>query len=304
MSEEHLAHTPPEDISRRTALVTGSSSGIGLAIAYRLGSDGFDVGLTRMPSEPAKVCADVAARLSKAYGIQVETFEVDLSDPGTAAPKLMDAFLHRFGRIDALVNCAGYNGYPTHHQGTAPELAANIRANFAVNFDAPFILSWLAAKQMDTQPPPDPTKPVDDHTHPALDRNFYTSQWGKGRIINITSVHAQEPLPESTIYTSTKHALRGLTVQMAADLATKGVTVNAVGPGLTATPMTGLHPNEVEHPHSARPTVPIGRPGRPAEVAGAVGYLTSLSARYTTGQSIYVEGGFMLANPQYPSRIE
>lgn len=304
MGSAPLAHAPPAGIQRRAALVTGSSQGIGLAIAYRLAKDGFNIGLTRMPSESAEALESTARTLAAAYGVECATLSVDLSEPGVAAPALMQTFLDRLGRIDVLVNNAGYNGFPAHHQGSAPELVESIRANFAVNYDAPFVLSWLAVKQMLQQPAPDPTLPIEDADDPDLDRHFYTSRWGQGRIINVTSVHAQTPLPESTIYVSTKHALRGLTIQMAADYAAKGITVNAVGPGLTATPTNQMHPNDVEQPHLARPELPIPRPGRPAEVAGAVGYLASLSARYTTGQSIYVEGGFLLANPQYTARLE
>lgn len=305
MSQHRLAQAPPAGVPRRTALVTGSSSGIGLAIAYRLASQGFNIGLTRMPSEPPTTSTDLATKLQDAYGVEAAVFEADLSDPGVAAPRLFNQFIERFTRIDVLVNNAGYNNFVYNNfEGEAPELVGHIRAHFAVNYESPFVLSWLATKQMANQPIPDPSTVQEDYLHPELERNFYTAQWGKGRIINTTSVHAQTPLPDATIYVSTKHALRGLTVQMAADFATSGITVNAVGPGLTATPMTNMHPDEVELPHLERPGVPLGRPGRPSEVAGAVGYLSSLSARYVTGQSIYVEGGFLLANPQYPERIE
>ena len=128
---------------------------------------------------------------------------------------------------------------------------------------------------------------------------FYTSLWGRGRIVNITSVHATSPLPRSDIYTATKHALRGLTNTLAAELGEDGITVNSVGPGMIATPMTGIDPADVEKEEHYVDSFPIPRPGRPSEVAGAVGYLCSLSARYTTGQAIYTDGGFLVSNPQY-----
>jgi NAD(P)-dependent dehydrogenase (short-subunit alcohol dehydrogenase family) len=113
-----------------------------------------------------------------------------------------------------------------------------------------------------------------------------------GRIINVTSVHEHVPLEGSVSYTASKHGLGGVTKVLALELAEHGITVNSVAPGEISTPMTG---QEDTDPHEEdRPGVPAGRPGHAREIAGAIAYLASPEANYTTGVSLVVDGGMLL----------
>ena len=118
-----------------------------------------------------------------------------------------------------------------------------------------------------------------------------------GRIVNITSVHEHTPLPDASAYTAAKHALGGLTKSMALELVKHKILVNAVAPGAIATPMNDMDDSEVKE--GAMPEIPLARPGHTKEIASLVAWLCDSDASYTTGQSFIVDGGFMLANPQF-----
>ncbi|PHZ53699.1 SDR family oxidoreductase, partial [Enterobacter hormaechei] len=118
-----------------------------------------------------------------------------------------------------------------------------------------------------------------------------------GRIVNITSVHEHTPLPDASAYTAAKHALGGLTKSMALELVKHKILVNAVAPGAIATPMNDMDDSEVKE--GSMPEIPLARPGHTKEIASLVAWLCDSDASYTTGQSFIVDGGFMLANPQF-----
>lgn len=118
-----------------------------------------------------------------------------------------------------------------------------------------------------------------------------------GRIINITSVHVHTPLPQASAYTAAKHALGGLTKSLALELVKHNILVNAVAPGAIATAMNDLQDDDVKP--GSMPHIPMARPGKTEEIAGLVAWLSSDEASYVTGQSLIVDGGFMLVNPQF-----
>ena len=105
------------------------------------------------------------------------------------------------------------------------------------------------------------------------------------------------PLPDASAYTAAKHALGGLTKAMALELVRHKILVNAVAPGAIATPMNGMDDSDVKP--DAEPSIPLRRFGATHEIASLVVWLCSEGANYTTGQSLIVDGGFMLANPQF-----
>jgi NAD(P)-dependent dehydrogenase (short-subunit alcohol dehydrogenase family) len=244
------------------AVVTGSDSGIGRATAVRLAVDGFDVGVTWHEDEPG---AHETAEEARRHGHRAEVRRLDLADLPAAA-HVIDELADALGGIDVLVNNSG-----TSRQGGLLELSyEDWRHTLAVDLDGPFLCAQHAARRM-------------------------VEQGRGGRIVNVTSVHEHTPLSDGGAYTVAKHGLGGLTKQLALELGRRGITVNSVAPGMVATPMTDL---EDEDPSQhEKPEFPIPRPGDAREIASCIAWLCSSDARWTTGASFLVDGGFMLVNP-------
>ena len=251
------------DDYHRAAVVTGSDSGIGEAIALALARDGFDVGITWNTDEHG---ARATAEKVAAAGRRAEVEQLDLARlPGEVG--VLDQLAERLGGLGVLVNCAGTGG-----GGPILELDfARWRDIISVDLDGPFVCAQWAARRM-----------VDG---------------GRGgRIINITSVHEHRPLVGAAPYCAAKAGLGLLGQVMALELAAHGITVNAVAPGEIATAMTG---NEDVDPYTVeRPGIPAGRPGDAREVAAMVALLASPAGAYVTGASWIVDGGMLLMGPQ------
>jgi NAD(P)-dependent dehydrogenase (short-subunit alcohol dehydrogenase family) len=244
------------------AIVTGSDSGIGRATAVRLAADGFDVGITWHEDEQG---ANATATEVRGHARRAEVRRLDLADLPEAA-EVIDQLGDALGGLDVLVNNSG-----TSRQGRILELSyGDWRHTLAVDLDGPFLCAQRAARRM-------------------------VEQGRGGRIVNVTSVHEHTPLANGGAYTVAKHGLGGLTKQLALELGRHGITVNSVAPGMVATPMTRLDDEEpTQHP---QPEFPIPRPGDAREVAACIAWLCSDDARWTTGASFLVDGGFMLVNP-------
>ncbi|KIS44703.1 SDR family oxidoreductase [Kosakonia radicincitans] len=246
------------------AVVTAADSGIGKQCALMLAEQGFDIGITWHSDEKG---AQETARQVEAFGRRAETIQLDLSQLPEGA-QAIETLISRFGRIDALVNNAGA-------MSKAPFLEVTFedwRSIFTVDVDGAFLCAQIAARQM-------------------------VAQGQGGRIINITSVHEHTPLPEASAYTAAKHALGGLTQSMALELVEHNILVNAVAPGAIATPMNNMSDDDAKP--GSMPNIPLARPGTTKEIASMVAWLCSEHASYTTGQSFIIDGGFMLANPQF-----
>jgi NAD(P)-dependent dehydrogenase (short-subunit alcohol dehydrogenase family) len=252
----------------RIALVTGSDSGIGEAIAVALAGSGFDVGVTYRSD---KAGAESTAQQVRHAGRRCEVRALDLSElPGAA--DVVDELADALGGVGVLVNCAG-TGIATPVVETGYD---KWREVLAVDLDGPFLCAQRAARRM-----------------LAAGRG--------GRIINITSVHEHAPRVGSGAYCAAKGGLGLLTKVMAQELAASGITVNAVAPGEIATAMTG---NEDVDPHTVeRPGIPVGRPGDANEVAAVVAMLAGPAAGYLTGASVVVDGGMLLMGPQAGSHL-
>jgi NAD(P)-dependent dehydrogenase (short-subunit alcohol dehydrogenase family) len=244
------------------AIVTGSDSGIGRATAVRLAADGFDVGVTWHDDERG---AHETAEEIRSHGGHAEVRQLDLSVLPAAAD-VIDELADALGSLDVLVNNSG-----TSRHGTMLELSyADWRHTLAVDLDGAFLCAQRAARRM-------------------------VEQGRGGRIVNVTSVHEYTPISNGGAYTVAKHGLGGLTKQLALELGRHAITVNSVAPGMVATPMTGLEDEDPSrHP---RPAFPIPRPGDAREIASCIAWLCSPDARWTTGASFVVDGGFMLVNP-------
>ena len=250
-------------LAGKNILITGSAQGIGFLLATGLGKYGAQIIINDITAERAELAVEKLHQ----EGIQAVAapFNVTHKHEIDAAVEHIEKDI---GPIDVLVNNAGA-------MTKAPFLDMAFdewRKIFTVDVDGAFLCSQIAARQM-------------------------VKQGQGGRIINITSVHEHTPLPDASAYTAAKHALGGLTKAMALELVRHKILVNAVAPGAIATPMNGMDDSDVKP--DAEPSIPLRRFGATHEIASLVVWLCSEGANYTTGQSLIVDGGFMLANPQF-----
>ena len=245
-----------------TAIVTGGNSGIGRAASVALAQRGFDVGIVWHAEEER---AREAVAECESHGVRAEARHADLEQvPG--ADTVVDELADALGGVDALVNNAGAG-----HETPFLELELErLRRVFDLDLIAPFLCAQRAARRM-------------------------VEQARGGRIVNVTSVHEHVPLPGGAAYVSAKHALGGLTKQMAFELGEHGILVNSVAPGEIATRMTG---QEDEDPRGNRRPIPLGRPGDAREVGALIAFLASPENGYVTGQSYVIDGGMLLTTAQ------
>jgi 3-oxoacyl-[acyl-carrier protein] reductase len=240
------------ELADKVALVFGGSRGIGAAIVRQLASNGASVALTYVNS-PEK--AAEIARAAETRGSAVIAIKADSADPEAVRDAVAQT-VARFGRLDILVVNAGIL-----IRGTVDTYdLADFDRMVATNVRGVFVAIQAAAHHL-----PD-----------------------GGRIITIGSNTAvRTAFPGSSVYSMTKGAIASLVRGVAIDLARRGITVNNVQPGPTATDMTTSHVEMV------KPLVPLGRLGRPEEIAGLVAYLASAEAGFITGSSLTIDGGYV-----------
>ncbi|WP_242117393.1 3-oxoacyl-[acyl-carrier-protein] reductase [Sphingomonas lacusdianchii] len=242
------------DLTGMTALVTGASGGLGSAIAKGLAAQGARLALSG--SNAAKLEA-FAAELGGDHVPLV----CDLSD-GAAVDGLVPQAVAALGKLDILVNNAGV---------TRDNLAMRMKDDewdqvIRVNLEAAFRLCRAAAK-------------------PMMKARF-------GRIVSITSVVGQTGNPGQANYAASKAGLVGMSKALAAELASRGITVNCVAPGFMASAMTDVLPEAQKAALLGK--IPAGALGTGGDVAAAVAYLASREAGYVTGQTIHVNGGMAM----------
>ncbi len=246
------------DLSGKAALVTGGSRGIGRAIALRLARQGADVAFSYRGNEAA---ARATAAEIEALGRRALAVQADVKDPEGAEALVRDV-LAAFGKVDILVNNAGITRDDLIMRMSVEAWREVLETNLFGAFYA--------------------TKAV---TRPMLKARG-------GRIVNITSVSGQAGQTGQANYSSAKAGLIGLTKATARELASRGITVNAVAPGFVLTELTQDLPEALQAQITER--TPLGRFGTPEEIADAVAFLASDEAGYITGQVLAVDGGLVM----------
>ena len=248
---------PQQQCQGQVALVTGASRGIGRAIAFSLASEGATVVVNYASSSTAaeQVVAEITGGGGNAIALQADVSKTDQVDA------LVNSIIEKFNRLDILVNNAGITK-DTLLLRMKPE---DWQAVIDINLTGVFLCTRAASKIMLKQK--------------------------SGRIINITSVSGLMGNPGQANYSAAKAGVIGFTKTVAKELATRGITVNAVAPGFIVTDMTsGVKAEEILK------FIPLGRFGQPEEIAGMVRFLAAdAAAAYITGQVFNVDGGMVMA---------
>jgi glucose 1-dehydrogenase len=248
----------------KVAVVTGGNSGIGKAIAIALADNGASLVIDYVadPSSTVDLERQVAALGSRALGVEADVSKV------TDLQKLIDGAVSRMGRLDIMVNNAGIE--------TRSSILDTTEAQYdkvmEINLKSAFFGTQLAAKQM-------------------------IAQGSGGRIINITSVHEDWPMPGNTPYCLSKGGMRMLTRTAGVELGPHGVTVVGVGPGAVETPINLSTMNDPEKMKTLDAAIPLARMAKPEEIGAVVAFLASDGASYLTATTVFVDGGIMHSSP-------
>jgi 3-oxoacyl-[acyl-carrier protein] reductase len=238
----------------KVALVTGASSGIGSAVAIQLGRAGATVGVhyNRHEENATAVAAGITSAGGTAFIVSGDVAKVD------DAKRIVKAVVDRCGKIDILINCAGILEYARF----ADIASASFERQFSVNTLSVVLMMQAAVPHF-----PD----------------------SGGRIVNVSSNIAFRPIEGCAIYCASKAAVSTLTEAFSKELAVNKITVNAVAPGATITPMTAWLSDDIRR--GIEQSTPLGRMAVPTDVADVVFFLASEMSRWITGRTILVDGG-------------
>src|SRR5215216_8162334 len=248
------------ELRDKVAIVTGSSAGIGRAIALAFAREGAAVAVNyaRNAAGAESTVKEVEDDGGRALAVQA-----DVSNPEDVK-NLVGRTVREFGRLDVMVNNAG-----VEHKMPFLETPLEVWEEvIAVNLTGPWLGCQEAAKRM-------------------------VEQGGPGRIINVSSVHEDLAMPTNSPYCAAKGGLRMLTRTIAVELAPHGITVNNVAPGAVETPMDAPLEQNPDQMKKLLSEIPLGRMGKPEEVASLALYLASDASAYVTGSTFCVDGGMI-----------
>jgi glucose 1-dehydrogenase len=253
-------------LENKVAIVTGAATGIGRAIATRFAHEGASVVVDYVG--PEGTAADVEKEISS-FGGKSVAIGADVSKPDHVQT-LIDGAVKAFGKLDIVVNNAGiekkfaFVDYPFEE----------LQKILAVNLTGPFLVSQAAGRQM-------------------------IQQGQGGRIINISSVHEDLPMPTNAAYCASKGGLRMLTRTIAVELAKYNITVNNIGPGAVYTPIDADIEAKPELEKALMAEIPLNRWGKPEEIASLAVFLASDEAAYITGSTYFIDGGMLRQSGSY-----
>ena len=248
----------------KVAIVTGGNSGIGRAIVLELAKQGANLVIDYImhPEATEALERQVAALGHRAFGVEADVGKVaDLE-------RLIDGAVKKFGRLDVMVNNAGIETRTSVLETTEAQYDQVLRTNLK----SAFFGTQLAARQM-------------------------IKQGGGGRIINITSVHEDWPMPGNIAYCLSKGGMRMLTRTAGVELAPHNVLVVGIAPGAVATPINRVTMKAPAMMERLNAAIPLGRMAEPEEIAGVVAFLASDQARYMTSTTVVVDGGMTQQSP-------
>lgn len=245
----------------KVAIVTGAATGIGQGIALRFAKEGASVVVDFVGKPDA---ANETEKQIQSAGGKTIAVAADVSKPDEVK-NLIAQTVATFGRLDIVVNNAGIEK-KAPFVDFAFEDAQKI---IAINLLGPYLMAQEAAKQM-------------------------IKQGQGGRIINISSIHEDLPMPTNAPYCASKGGLRMLMRTIAVELAKDKITVNNIGPGAIYTPIDADVQAKPELEKALMAEIPLGRWGQPAEVAGLATYLASDEAAYVTGATYFIDGGMLV----------
>jgi glucose 1-dehydrogenase len=251
-------------LAKKVAIVTGGNSGIGKAIVLELARQGACVVIDYVshPEGTDALEAQIAALGECVIGVQADVSKLDDLE------RLVSAAVDKWGHVDVMVNNAGVETRTSILDTTE----AQYEKVLEINLKSAFFGTQLAAKQM-------------------------IKQGGGGRIINITSIHEDWPMPGNTAYCLSKGGMRMLTRTAGVELAPHNILVVGVAPGAVATPInlsTMTDPALMQKLNSA---IPLGRMAKPEEIAKVVAFLAGDGASYITATTIITDGGMMQSSP-------
>ncbi len=253
-----------DELQGKVAIVTGGNTGIGKAVVLALAEKGASVVIDYVSNEQA---TEELERKIASLGEAATAVDADVSKVEDLQ-RMIDTAVSAYGRLDIMVNNAGIETRTSVLETTEDQYEKVL----AINLKSAFFGTQLAAKQM-------------------------IAQGGGGRIINMTSVHEDWPMPGNTPYCLSKGGMRMLTRTAGVELAPHNICVVGVGPGAVDTPInaqTVADPAALAKLNSA---IPIGRLAEPEEIASVVAFLAGDGASYIAATTIFVDGGIMQSSP-------